>query len=132
MTVVPCPHCDRTCAGPQGLSAHIRSMHPDKVGKSGHEAPEPGNAATNGNGLVWEEPPKRGRRSEIVPAIVALIPELRRNPAKWARLYTWKGKSSAQGAKKVLAAREDLEDIEFSANVIDGGSALYGRYVEAE
>ena len=79
------------------------------------------------NGIVWEEPPPRGRRSSIANEIAAPVPQLRENPGKWARLYTWTGKSSAGGMRKALAARADLVDIEWSANVVGKGSALYGR-----
>ena len=123
MTAVRCPHCEKMCGGPQGLAAHIRSMHPGATA-GGHEAPP----ETARNGLVWEEPPTRGRTATTIPAVLALIPELRRNPNRWARLYTFKGATSAGSLKKKLNELDDLTDIEFSANRTGTGSALYGRY----
>jgi len=141
MTAVPCPHCDKTCAGPAGLASHIRSLHPEVVREreqqlerdlSREAPPEPATPASNG--IVWEDPPSKGGRSKIVDDIIKLIPELRRNPGQWARLHTWTNTSGANGAQTALKKREDLSDIEFVArsSTKDKASSLYGRYVEAE
>lgn len=126
MTVIRCPHCDRTCAGPAGLASHIRSMHPDQL-TPGREAPP---APPPGNGLVWEDPPAtNGRHNKWLPLIADTLPELRRHPGAWARLFTWRDRKSAQAAKTSLAKRPEVADIEFAARALpDGTSALYGRY----
>jgi hypothetical protein len=92
---------------------------------NGHEAPP---ATPIANGLVWEEPPPRSKRQGAIEAIVQLIPELRRNPKRWARLYTWRNKTSASTIASALRKMEELGDIEFRATVVDGTGALYGRY----
>lgn len=127
MTAIRCQHCDKMCGGPQGLSAHVRSMHPEVL-RDREAPPEPATPAARPGGLVWEEPPPRGRTATVVPAILALVPELRANPGRWARLYTFKGATSAGGLKKKLIDRDDVADIEFSANKTGTGSALFGRY----
>ena len=80
------------------------------------------------NGLVWEDPPS-ARRSSQFAEILDLIPQLRRNPGKWARLYTWRNKSGANGVQTRLRKMPELADCEFVARTVDGTkSALYGRY----
>lgn len=131
MTAVPCPHCEVTCAGPQGLASHIRSMHRDattaatapKPPTGGEAPPEP--AAGQ---LVWEDPPKRGRPATTIPAVLKLIPTLRSNPGRWARLHTFKGATSAGTLRKRITELPDVADIEFSSHKVGTGSALYGRY----
>lgn len=122
MTAVECPHCDRLCGGPQGLAAHIRSMHPAAL--AAHEAPP----AAPATGLVWEDPPVANGRTPVEKLIEPLIPELRRNPGKWARLRDFPIKSSAASAKGRLAKMPHLADIQFAARITPTGSALYGRY----
>lgn len=139
MTAVPCPHCERSCGGPAGLAAHIRSMHPEvirerekQLERDLHEAlPETGGGAAS-NGIVWEDPPCS--RSGVVEIIVALVPELRRNPGRWARLHVWPNKTGANTNQSKLRRDERVVDIEFVArsDAKAGSSALYGRYVEAE
>lgn len=131
MTVVRCPHCDRSCAGPAGLASHIRSMHLDEYAQAVAQRDEaPPATQPPANGFVWEEPPEVStRRNKWLPLIGAALPELRRNPKKWARLYTWRDRKSAQAAKTSLAKRPEVTDIEFAARVLpDETSALYGRY----
>ena len=84
------------------------------------------------NGLVWEDPPPRGRANSTLATIITLIPELRRNPGKWARLYTWSNASGANSAQGKLRKNEDVSDIEFVARSTKTStkatSTLYGRY----
>lgn len=129
MTVVPCPHCDRSCAGPAGLASHIRSMHPEVLREDPTREPPPD---TNSGGLVWEDPPARGRDASLIPELVALIPRLKERPGSWARLRTYKSATGAGGAKAKAKDAPELAHLEFRASRVDGGSALYGRYVEAE
>ena len=132
-TTVICKFCDRRCGNNAGLAAHVRAMHPEEwereiaeaEARSNGEAPP---APPTSNGLVWEDPPARSKKQGAIDAIVALIPELRRNPNKWARLYTWRNKTSAATIATTLRKMEDLADIEFRSSVADGTGALHGRY----
>lgn len=131
MTAVTCPHCNRTCAGPQGLASHIRSMHPDVARAAGATAgatgaPPDAPGAPPAHGLVWEEPPSP-RRSSQYTEVLALIPELRRNPGRWARLYTWSNKTGANGLQQRLRKDATVADCEFIGRITATGSALYGR-----
>jgi hypothetical protein len=126
MTSVRCPHCQKVIASPAMLEAHIRDKHPAEVpAVKVDEAPP----AASTNGLVWEEPPiARTKTAAEIAAITELVPELRRNPKRWARLYTWKTKQRASTIKTHLNV-EALADIEFTARSMpDGTSALYGRF----
>lgn len=91
-------------------------------------------AAPPQHGLVWEDPPPRGGGNTQVFVIVALVPELRRNPGKWARLYTWKNLTGANSMQTKLRALPELSDCEFigRSNKAAGTSALYGRYLERD
>jgi hypothetical protein len=130
MTAVKCPHCKRTIASPVMLQAHIRDMHPSQVEQPPREAP-PESGARRSNGLVWEDPPP-ARRGGVLPAILALIPELRANPEQWARLRTWQSPSGANSVMSKLRKDASCADCEFAARSSTGSSALYGRYVKAE
>lgn len=134
-TSLRCKFCDRLCGNPQGLAAHVRSMHPAEfeaevaAARAGHEAPP---APPTANGLVWEDPPpKRQRGAEVYDEILAFLPQLRRNPGRWARLYTWKNPSAASPVKQRLETNhaEAVADIEFVARRTGKElSALYGRF----
>lgn len=135
-TTVICKFCDRRCGNSAGLAAHVKSMHPDEWAAevAAAEARDHGEAppvTPVSNGLVWEEPPPK-RRDSAYTAIVALVPELRRNPGRWARLYTWSTSSGANSAQAKLRKDENLTDIEFVARSTKSDarstSALYGRY----
>lgn len=136
MTTLTCPHCRRLCAGPQGLAAHIRSMHADETSTPARPATEPGGGgASSRNGLVWEEPPpiRMGRSSEALTTIIATVPQLRDRPGSWARVYTWPVKNGAAAMKSRLAKHPlaGLAGIEFTARAMPPGSALYARAVES-
>ena len=128
------------CGGPAGLASHVRSMHRNEFdeevaaaeARNGREVPPAAQPAANG--LVWEDPAPRGKRNQAIETITALIPELRRNPNKWARLYTWPNHSSAGSTRSILTKMPGLDDIEFAGRVTGrsngtgGTSALYGRF----
>lgn len=123
MTAVRCPHCNRSCAGPAGLASHIRSMHPEQI-----EDTPPLSPPTPRVELLWEDPPPRARDPWALALINPVLLELRANPNRWARLYTWRDAKRATAAKAQLAKRPEVADIEFSARSLpDGTSALYGR-----
>lgn len=132
---VECMHCGRTIGNLAGLSAHMRSMHPDKVGNpTNATAPAAHEAPPESNGLVWEDPPppRTGKHSRVIASLTPLIIELKRNPGKWARLLTLPAKSSANSTMSRFKKTGVFSDIEFTARVHGTGSALYGRYIEAE
>lgn len=136
MTAVKCPHCTLTCAGPQGLASHIRSMHPDIWRARADGATSPGEAPPAASpspppashGLVWEDPPKLGRHATAIPEVLALLGQLRDRPGEWARLRIYEAATSASALAGKLRKRADCEDIEFrTAKHGSKGSALYGR-----
>lgn len=132
-TAVDCPHCPVQCAGPAGLASHVRSMHPEHARAGGREAP-PGSPVTPAsNGLVWEDPPApRSQASSAIQAILLAAPQLRRNPGRWAKLRSFKSSSGASSSKNGASKRAELVDIELVARKMPGGSALFGRYIEAD
>lgn len=129
MTAVKCPHCTLTCAGPQGLASHIRSMHPDVaraaalLDEQRADAPPAPPAA----GLVWEDPPALGRTASMVPEVLAVAAQLRARPGQWARLRTFTGKTTASTLAGRLRKRPDSADLEFRGSRTASGSALFGR-----
>ena len=135
MTAVTCPHCERMCGGPAGLSAHVRSMHPAEW-RASHEpgAPIPniGGGSADTNGIVWEDPPsKNGKNRDRVLAVLERLEELRPHPRRWARLYTWRSKSAASTVKNGLNKEPAAAGFEFTARCLpDGTSAIYGRYID--
>jgi hypothetical protein len=113
MTTVMCKQCSppRSFPDPEALASHIRGEHkPD--------------------GLEWEDPPPKylGKAAQAVLAAVALFPQLRRNPGRWARICEFKTQSTAFGQVKKL--RESHPDIQFEARGRETGSAIWARYVE--
>lgn len=122
MTAVPCPHCDRSCAGPAGLASHIRSLHPDQRGT----------VLTKTAGLVWEDPPphRPGRTSRTVTAILDALPALQSRPGEWARVCVYPSKSSAGTARSLCRKRPEFAGLEFASTSTGGpGSRLYARWI---
>jgi len=80
--------------------------------------------------FAWEDPPPRGVGGRNVALVADLIPELRRNPGRWARLCIFQTDKGANSAKTSLAKVTQFSDIEFAArsNPADKTSTLYGRY----
>lgn len=80
--------------------------------------------------LVWEDPPRgRARAASFAADFMPLVVQLRRRPATWARLHTYRGATTAGGT--IRRFRETFPDCEFrGARLPEGGSAIYGRYVE--
>lgn len=122
---LPCPECGRGCGSKAGLMAHMRAMHPDTVPASnGDTTPTPA-----ADGIVWDDPPVKGRRTSTLVRVAPQVPQLRRHPGRWARLVDLKAKSSASSALPKL--RKEFPDIEFrAARFGEVGSAVWGRYVE--
>lgn len=131
MTSVICKHCDRQIGSPAGLTAHIKSMHPGVRAPLSpeHRGSLPPPSPSSGE-MAWEDPPPKylGKAAQAVLAAVALFPQLRRNPGRWARICEFKTQSTAFGQVKKL--RESHPDIEFEARGRETGSAIWARYVE--
>lgn len=122
MTAIPCPHCDRSCAGPAGLSSHIRSLHPEHHSK----------AEDKTVGIVWETPPPRrpGRTSRTIDTILEALPALQGRPGEWARVAVYSSKSSAGSARTACQKKDEFNGLEFRASQVGGpGSRLYARWI---
>lgn len=78
--------------------------------------------------FVWEDP-NIGNATH--GEVAKLLPELRRNPGKWARLLIYKSATGAGTSATKL--KERFTDIEFTTRRLpESGSAVYARFVEAE
>jgi hypothetical protein len=84
--------------------------------------------------IAWEEPPLVVRGPNRTPWWGAILPELRANKGRWAKLLIFPKQS--QAATRVGAYRRALQNktaprgYEFVARRLpDGRGAVYGRYV---
>lgn len=90
-------------------------------------------APAKGGVVVWEDPPmdRAGPRARVFSQEVE--DELRKHPGKWARVKTFEKPSSATSAaaryRKGESPHLKKGDWELVARRVDGGSALWARYV---
>lgn len=82
------------------------------------------------NGIRWEVPPGRGGANRKVERFRPLIPELKRRPGEWARLFDYDKPTGAASAATKL--RQAFPDFEIVGRRVEGGSAIFARFVEAE
>jgi hypothetical protein len=139
---VICDICHRTCGSGPGLASHVRSMHPVdwRIQQEAKATPSrgarplvpvpsvPPPSPAAANGIVWEEPPKRGRRARLVDELTPIVVELRRNPGRWARLREFGAKGSASASRKPIGVA--FPDLELRSASTANGSAIWARYVE--
>lgn len=134
---VICPICHRSCAAAAGLASHMRAMHRDEWRRQLEaEAAQPSATrpsvpppSPSSNGVRWEDPPVPTNGRNATHRIVeAVVPELKRNEGRWARLLDFKGPTSASGHATGL--KKAFPDIEIIGRKVGSGSAIFARYVE--
>lgn len=77
----------------------------------------------------WEDPPNSWGRRPIDWA--KILEPLRTNPNRWARVATYESRSGVGTAAK--RARELVgADFEIVTRTVDGGSAMFARFVGAK
>lgn len=133
-----CPLCHRTIANNAGMTAHMRAMHCEEWRREQEAAasrvaggvrvqPATPPPSPDGNDIRWEDPPGRGGTNPA-DRLRPFVPDLKRNPGKWARCIEYKGPTSAGSyAGKLKKAFPDLQIV---GRRVDSGSAVFARYVE--
>lgn len=122
-----CPDCEKEFSRAKTLAMHRKHTHgnpPLRAAEATTESRRPTSKSVAE--LVWEEPPRPGR-PDTASVVRPLIQQLRQQPGKWARLMTYKSKSSASTQAGNLRRIDEFADIEFKGSKVDGGSALYAK-----
>jgi hypothetical protein len=77
--------------------------------------------------LRAEDPPLKVVRSSITAEILALTPQMKQQAMRWFRVAEFTNERAASYHKTNLNRR--LPDVEWAARKIQGGSAIWGRWV---
>lgn len=97
----------------------MRVTQPCNAPRMWHPPPDP-------EGIVWEEPPPRGKEAGRLIRLRGLLPVLKQHPGRWARVFEYKGPTGASSA--VGKMRREFPDLELRGARRDAGSAIYARY----